>query len=189
MGSLSIKSDNRRLLYYNEVLLLKQNIPHVITSLRLVILPHLVYSINNQITLIAFALFLFAIGTDLVDGYVARKLNSNSKLGGYLDVSFDFVFIAGIYLNFVINGIYSPLILFIIFGFFTQFILSNFLLKQTTYDPIGKYYGSLLFGGIGLTLLFSNQITYDIVTYGIVISTLISLISRITYFIIGRNNK
>lgn len=177
----------RNLLFYNEVLLLRQNIPNAITSLRLVALPHLVYSFNHQITLVVYALFLFSIGTDLVDGYVARKLVSVSKFGAYLDVTVDFLFISGMYLAFIIKGIYSPWILFIIVSVFIQFILSNVYLKQTIYDPIGKYYGSLLLGGIGLTLLFSDQLVYNIVTFGIVISTLASLISRLTYFLRQRN--
>ena len=129
-----------------------------------------------------YVLFLFVIGTDLVDGYVARKLNVTSKLGGYLDVILDFTFISGMYLNFIVKQMYSPWILVIIIGVFTQFVLSNLYLKKTVYDPVGKYYGSLLFGGIGLSILFSNQLIYDIVTFGIVFFTLISLSSRITYF-------
>ena len=166
---------------------LKQNIPNAITSLRLVALPHLVYSFNHQITLVAYALFLFSICTDLVDGYVARKLGSASKFGAYLDVTVDLLFISGMYLTFIIKGIYSPWILLIIVFVFIQFMLSNVYLKQTIYDPIGKYYGSLLLGGIGLTLLFSDQLVYSIVTVGIVLSTAASLISRLTYFLRKRN--
>ena len=173
----------RSLLCYNEVLILKQNIPNAITSLRLVVLPHLVYSFNHQITLVAYALFIFAIGTDLADGYIARKLNSASKFGAYLDTIVDFLFISGMYLAFIINGIYSPWILLIIASIFLQFIILNIYVKKTIYDPIGKYYGSLLFGGIGLTLLFPDQLVYNIVTFGIITSTLASIISRLTYFL------
>ena len=98
--------------------MLRQNIPDAITSLRLVILPHLVYSFNNQITLVAYALFLFSMGTDLADGYVARKLDSVSKFGTYLDVTVDFLFISGMFLAFIITGIYSPGILLIIVSVF-----------------------------------------------------------------------
>jgi CDP-diacylglycerol--glycerol-3-phosphate 3-phosphatidyltransferase/cardiolipin synthase len=164
---------------------LKNQIPNAITSLRLLVLPHLVYSFNHQFTMATCALFLFAIGTDLADGYVARKLNATSKLGGYLDVILDFTFISGMYLNFIVKQMYSPWILVIIIGVFIQFVLSNLYLKKTVYDPVGKYYGSLLFIGVGLTILFSNQLVYDFVTYGIIISTIISLTSRISHLIKG----
>mgnify|MGYP006944208130 CR=1 FL=1 len=72
---------------------------------------------------------------------------------------------------------------------FSQFVLSNLYLKQTIYDPIGKYYGSLLFGGIGLTLLFSHPIVYQIVTFGIILSTIASLISRLIYFFYQRPKR
>ena len=91
--------------------MLKQNIPNAITSLRLIILPLIIYSFNHQFTLFTYGLFLFAIGTDLADGYIARKLKSTSKKGEYLDFIFDFLFISGMYLTFTINGIYSPIIL------------------------------------------------------------------------------
>jgi len=187
--SLSNNSGITRLLHYNELLILKQNIPNAISATRLVALPHLVYAFNHQSTSVVYALFLFAIGTDIMDGYFARKTNSVSKLGAYLDVTFDFVFIMGMYLNFTINGIYSPWILLIIVSVFAQFIISNVYIKKTIYDPIGKYYGSILFAGIGATLLFSGQLTYALVTYGIVLATLASLASRLTYFINQRKKK
>ena len=188
MWSLLFHSNNERnLICYKINLKIKKNISNTITSLRLVALPHLVYSFNHQITPVVYALFLFSIGTDLVDGYVARKLDSTSKFGAYLDLTVDFLFISGMYLTFIIKEIYSPWILLIIVSVFIQFILSNVYLKQTIYDPIGKYYGSLLLGGIGLTLLFSDQLIYNIVTFGILISTLASIISRLIYFLRKRN--
>lgn len=182
----AVTSETVKLCYYKELMFLKQNIPNAISSVRLLVLPHLIYATNHQFTFVSYALFLFSIGTDAFDGYVARRFNSTSKFGAYLDVTFDFAFIVAMYLNFVVQNVYSPFILLIIAAVFAQFVLSNLYLKQTTYDPIGKYYGSLLFGGIGLTLLFPNQLTFDIVTYGIVISTLISLTSRITYFMLRK---
>lgn len=184
----SLKDFDTRQLNYHEILELKNQIPNAITSIRLFVLPHLVYSFNHQLTITTYALFLFVIGTDLVDGYVARKLDAISKLGGYLDVILDFTFISGMYLNFIVKGIYSPWILVIIIVVFVQFVLSNLYLKKTIYDPIGKYYGSLLFGGIGLTILFSNQLIYDIVTFGIIVSTVFSLASRAVFFIRMRSN-
>lgn len=191
MESESKTQYTQRTLYYDELLMLKRNIPNAISSLRLLVLPHLVYSFNQQITLVTYALFLFILGTDFADGYIARKINSTSKLGAYLDFSFDFIFISGMYLNFIFNEIYSLWILVIIIVVFSQFILSNRILKKTIYDPVGKYYGSILFAGIGLTILFPYQLVYNIVSLGIIVSTLISILSRATYFlrIIGRNKK
>jgi phosphatidylglycerophosphate synthase len=161
---------------------LRLSIPNAITLLRLFALPHLIWSFNHQITFVIYALFLFSIGSDLADGYISRKIGANSKFGANLDAAVDFLFINGMYLTFILKGIYSAWILFPIIFMFVQFILTNLHSRKTIYDPIGKYYGSLLFGGIGLTLLFPTQIMSNIVTMGIILSTVAAILSRLAYF-------
>ena len=179
-----LQSDRQRPLLYCKIQSkIKHIIPNAITSLRLVALPHLFYSFNYENTIAVYTLFLFSIGTDFVDGYAARKLQSTSKLGAYFDVTVDFLFISGMYLAFINKGNYSPWILLIVVFVFSQFILTNLYVKRTVYDPIGKYYGSLLFGGIGLTLLFPEPLVYSIVTIGIVVVSVGSFFSRLTYLL------
>jgi len=158
------------------------SIPNSFTLLRLFALPHLIWSFNHQITFAVYGLFLFSIGSDLADGYISRKLGANSKFGANLDTGVDFIFINGMYLVFILNGFYSAWLMVLIIFMFVQFLMTNHYLKKTLYDPIGKYYGSLLFGGIGLTLLYPTQIMYNIVTIGIIISTLAAIFSRLLYF-------
>jgi len=179
---MNFRSDNQTFIFY-KISELEQNIPNLISSFRIIVLPHLVYAFNYGYTPVVYTLFLFAISTDLIDGYVARKLNAQTKVGAYLDVSVDFSFISGMYLVFILRGLYSPWLLVIISATFFQFILSNKYLKRTIYDPIGKYYGSLLLGGIGLTLLFQEQMIQNIVTIGIITSTTICILSRTLYFL------
>ena len=186
---MGLHSDDQKALTFFNFSEIAQNIPNFITLLRIVVLPHLVYAFNHQIMLVSYLLFLISVGTDLLDGFIARKLNSVSTFGAYLDVVCDFLFIFGMYLNFTLKGTYSPWILFMIIFVFSQFILSNLYLKKTIYDPIGKYYGSLLCGGIGLTLLFSHHIVYQIVSFGIIISTSASIISRLAYVFHQRKRK
>ena len=190
-----LNSNSKKKIGSNNIpLKIKQNIPNAITLLRLIALPHLVYSFNHLTISITFSIFLASILTDVIDGYVSRKLRATSKLGGYLDVIVDFLFITGIYVSFIFNGIYSPWLLLIIVFVFTQFIVSNIILKKTIYDPIGKYFGSILFGGIVVTILisdqiisnliiFSNQLVYTMVTVFLVIFAVISLLSRFFYLL------
>jgi len=159
----------------------KRAIPNIITLLRLFALPHLVWSFNHEITIAIYALFLFSIGSDLADGYISRKIGAHSKFGANLDAVVDFLFINGMYIAFILKGLFSAWILFLIIFMFAQFILTNLYSRKTVYDPIGKYYGSLLFGGIGLTLLFPTQIMYNIVTVGIIVSTVAAILSRLIY--------
>ena len=194
LESLLTSNNKKKILSNNIPLKNKQNIPNTITLLRLIALPHLVYSFNHLTIFVTFSIFLASIVTDVIDGYVARKLRATSKLGVYLDLVVDFLFITGMYLSFSFNGIYSPWLLLIIVFVFTQFIVSNIILKQTIYDPIGKYFGSILFGGIGVTILisdqiisnliiFSDQLVYTMVTVFLVISAVTSLLSRFFYLL------
>jgi len=123
------------------------------------------------------------------DGYLAKKLEVTSRLGSYFDVTVDFLFVSGMFLAFILEGFYPLWLLFLVVFVFVQFMLTSFYSKRAVYDPIGKYYGSLMYGGIGLTLLFPEQLVYSIVTIGIVVSTIASLFSRLAYFLRAQNNK
>ena len=160
----------------------KGSLSGAITSFRVVVLPFLVYSFNQEITELTYLLFLFAVFSDFLDGHVAKKYETTSQLGSYFDVTADFVFVLVMFLVFVNKGVYPVWIVLLICLVFGQFILSSLYLKRTSYDPIGKYFGSLMYGGIGLTLLFSEQTVYNIVTVGVVVSATIILVTRAGYF-------
>ena len=168
--------------YSEDGLRLRLSIPNAITLLRLLALPHLIWSFNHEITIAIYALFLFSIGSDLADGYISRKIGAHSKFGANLDAVVDFLFINGMYIAFILKGLLSAWILLLIIFMFAQFILTNLYSRKTIYDPIGKYYGSLLFGGIGLTLLSPTQIMSNIVTIGIIVSSVAAILSRLTFF-------
>jgi phosphatidylglycerophosphate synthase len=161
----------------------KQTVPWAITSLRVVALPCLVYSFNQQIRAATYALFLFAICTDFLDGYAAKKLEAASTLGSYFDVTADFLLVSGMFLTFILEDVYPLWILLLIIAVFVQFMLTSLYSKRTVYDPVGKYYGSLMYGGIGLTLLFPEQLVYSIVIIGVVVSTIGVLLGRLAYFV------
>ena len=90
---MDLQSEEQGVVGFYDLSEILQYIPNFITFLRIVALPHLVYAFNHQITLVSYVLFIFAIGTDLIDGFIARKINFTSTLGAYLDVVFDFIFI------------------------------------------------------------------------------------------------
>ncbi|MFA5364339.1 MAG: CDP-alcohol phosphatidyltransferase family protein [Candidatus Bathyarchaeia archaeon] len=156
--------------------------PWAVTVLRVAALPFLILAFNQEIKAATYALFLFAVSTDFLDGYIAKKQKTASKSGAYFDATVDFVFVSAMFTVFTLNGLYPLWVVSLICLVFGQFILTNIILKQTIYDPIGKYYGSLMYGGVGLTLLFAEPLIYSIVTWGVVISTVASLISR-AYFL------
>jgi phosphatidylglycerophosphate synthase len=153
--------------------------------LRLAILPFFAYAFFFGLTFVGRALFLLAIATDFADGYVAKKLGVTSKFGAYYDATVDAIFILTMFGVFFVAGCYPYWVLSLILFVYIQFIITSFTCK-ITYDPVGKYYGSLLYGAIGLTLLFSGKVFYDFVTVSIVFVTAASLFSRVTYYLWSR---
>lgn len=156
-------------------------LPLIISIQRLVVLPFLILSLEYGLILVGYGLFLFAIGTDFMDGYLAKKLRVATRFGAHFDATIDFLFISSLFLNFIAKGFYPVWLLFPVIFVYIQFMLTS-LFSKVVYDPVGKYYGSLLYGAIGLTLLFSGQLAHAIVIVGIIVATAASLLSRLLYF-------
>ena len=156
-------------------------LPAIISLTRLIALPFLVLALNYGLVFVADVLFLFAVATDFADGYAAKKLHLTSKFGAHFDGTADFLFLFGVFAYFVLCGLYLVWILFLVAFEFAQFQLPSYF-STIVYDPVGKYYGSLLYGAIGLTLLFPREPAYTIVFIGVVVATAVSFLSRLLYF-------
>jgi len=61
------------------------NIPNLLTLIRIVLLPAVVWRFRRGDSSGALALYVFAMLTDAVDGFIARKLNQITTLGKLLD--------------------------------------------------------------------------------------------------------
>ncbi len=157
-------------------------LPSIFTLFRLAALPTLIFLMDTGQVIPADSLFLLAISSDLVDGYLARKLKVASKFGANFDVTIDFLFVSGVFLFFTVKGIYPLWVLGVILAMYFQFLVTSNLTK-VIFDPFGKYYGSLLYGAVGLTMLFSGQTARDIITVAFVAVTGVSLASRIISYI------
>ena len=120
----------------------------------------------------------FCAGTDFLDGYLARKLNTTSRFGAYYDATTDFILMAGIFAIFYAQGYYPLWLLFLIAVSFAQFLVTGFYVKKL-YDPVGRYLGSALYIGIVLTLLWPIQAVFAFVQYAFVAFFIVSIVSRI----------
>ena len=164
-------------------------IPSIISSLRIIFAPVLFYTFLNDLNLISLILFLCLSSTDVLDGYIARKYEVSSNKGAYLDVVSDFILLLTVFTAFVITGIYPQWILILIIFMFLQFVLSSSL-KMPVYDPLGKYLGTVLFGGAFITLTFYNLELYAVITLFILIFAVISLLTRYLFlFLRWRKSK
>ena len=166
----------------------KNLIPNGITSIRIILLPIILYAYFSDYKFIAISIFIVAVLTDVIDGYFARKLDSNTFLGVYFDVTADFILVLTLFSAFIIKGIYPSWILLLIILMFLQFILTS-KINITSYDPVGKQYGSFLFIIIFITLTVSNTIVYSLLLYLIIILTIISILSRLIFFFNSHKNR
>jgi phosphatidylglycerophosphate synthase len=155
-------------------------VPSAITALRLGLVPLLVFLLSNEMMIYGAVLFLFLLFTDFLDGYLARSLGVSSKFGTYFDVTADFVLVFALLLVFGSEGFYASWILILVAAVFAGFVLTGFS-SSKVYDPVGKYYGSLLFVAVGLRFLFSGQFFCGVVTAGVVAFSVASILSRATF--------
>ncbi len=165
---------------------IKSYIPSIITFIRIILSPILFLTIVNNFSIYSIIIFLFAILTDVVDGYVSRRWNVSSSRGAYFDVTADFILVLAGFTALVIKNIYPSWILIIIIFMFLQFIITS-RSRIPTYDPVGKYYGAFLFLALFIGLIINITIINTFLTIIIVIFTIISIISRFIYFLKHRN--
>ena len=80
-------------------------LPNLLTLLRIILTPICIYFLFYNNYLLSLILFLLASFTDFLDGYLARKYNSISKLGSFLDPIADKLLVVGLFLSFYILNI------------------------------------------------------------------------------------
>jgi phosphatidylglycerophosphate synthase len=124
---------------------------------RLGLIPLLVFLVSSGTLFYRAVLFLFLLSTDFLDEYLARKLGVSSKFGSYFDVTTDFIFAFSMFTAFIAEGFCPDWVLLLTIAAFVEFVLIS-LYSKKMYDPVGKYYGSLLYGAIGLRFILSGQI-------------------------------
>jgi len=80
-------------------------IPNILTILRIVLVPLFIYFLLQKDTnskWIALFIFMFATASDFFDGYLARKLQQDSKIGRFLDPFADKMLVIGTLVVFLI---------------------------------------------------------------------------------------
>ncbi|MDX8395919.1 MAG: CDP-alcohol phosphatidyltransferase family protein [Mariprofundaceae bacterium] len=88
------------------------NIPNVLTLIRMILTPVIVYAIFTDKAWIALGLMVFAAITDMLDGAIARYFNQRTKVGAYLDPLADKVMLITLILTLIVTN-QVPLFLFL----------------------------------------------------------------------------
>jgi CDP-diacylglycerol--glycerol-3-phosphate 3-phosphatidyltransferase/cardiolipin synthase len=148
-----------------------------VIAARMAAAPLFVYTFMRDFRVWTLGVFLFAVFTDALDGYVGRRLGGSAFLGPYSDAIADFVLILTAFGAFVTKGVYPLWTLLLIVGMFAQFVLTS-RRDRPIYDPVGKYYGVFLFGVIGVTLVAPHPVICRVALVGILGFTAVSLAGR-----------
>lgn len=111
-------------------------LPNVISIFRLfLVIPYSWLFFSDASRWLVFAIALIIILTDYLDGWLARKWRSESKLGEWLDGFADGAFVLGSWVLFFIEGMYSKEILFLLLfpRFFSMLIILLYRWRRRTW--------------------------------------------------------
>jgi phosphatidylglycerophosphate synthase len=182
MRRMSDKPEARSLLRKGETSKIRSSLPSAVTAVRLGFIPLLVFLVSSGMWFFGALLFLLLLCTDFLDGYLARRFGLSSQFGTYFDVTTDFVLIFCSFLAFNSRGFVPDWVLALIMLVFAEFVITSFY-SDKIYDPVGKYYSSLLYGAIGLRFILSGQSFYDIASVGIAGFAATSILSRALFLV------
>lgn len=159
----------------------KASIPSQISAIRILLAVLFFLVLSKDLTL-ATIIFTIAMLTDALDGYTARKLDSASSAGAYLDVAADFILVFAGFSGLVALGFYPFWVILLVVFMFLEFLATS-KTQNSIYDPVGKYYGFFLFLVILTTLTLQNQFLNVILVILMVIFTIISFSSRLWFIL------
>ena len=80
------------------------SIPNIITLVRILLVPFIVWAIASNELEIAFIIFIAAGISDAIDGFLAKRFNMSSELGALLDPLADKALLVSIYMSLGIWG-------------------------------------------------------------------------------------
>ena len=138
-------------------------------------------------------LLCLAVATDYADGKVARLTGTASAQGQLFDHGTDCLFVTAGLTGAAAAGLMTPILPVLIIVAFSQYVLDSYFLyrqKQLRLSTVGRWNGIFylvplfLIAGARLDLLASARsflaMTAGVLSYALVISTVISVIDRAT---------
>ena len=91
------------------------SVPNILTLLRMVLVPVVVWLMISREFESAFWLFVFAGATDAVDGFLAKRFDQATLLGAYLDPVADKLLLVGVFVTLgMVGGLPSWLVVLIV---------------------------------------------------------------------------
>jgi phosphatidylglycerophosphate synthase len=128
---------------------------NALTAARLVLGPLLVLALLERAVWPAFALFWLAVGSDLLDGRVARRYGESSALGGFLDHVTDAAFVSLGLAALALRGESPALLPAAVALAFLQYTLDSRVLRGAALraSALGRWNGIAYFVPIGTVVV------------------------------------
>jgi cardiolipin synthase len=136
-------------------------LPNFITLFRMAMVPFFVLAVNEHDFQLALLIFVVAGATDAVDGWLARRLHSESVIGEYLDPIADKLLLTVVYISLAIpqgQEVVIPLWLAIL-ALFRDFLIVMVSLILFVVEEIQRFPPSVL----GKATTFAHVLTVSVV--------------------------
>lgn len=159
------------------------NIPNILTSIRLFSIGVFVYLFLTEHYMWALAIYVFAVFTDWLDGFIARKYNMVTDTGKLLDPLADKCLLITALLCAYLKGILPWYILVIVAAKELIMVVVGFVLYKKNTVVYAKLLGKLATGvfNIGVILMFFHEVTSPWYLWIIYLAVVLSLAAFIQY--------
>lgn len=161
-------------------------IANCVTTTRLLlvlIMIHLILKSSSQISMgiLVLSLLLLNYAGDMLDGYLARRLNQVTRLGAIFDVAVDALLLLSVYFILAFKGVINYYLFYLTAASLLQFVLSSLWRKKFsnkksvfTFDALGRF----------STVLIEVMLIFNIAMEFINISTYIKFTSVLDFITI-----
>ena len=171
-----------------------KKIPNILSIARLILIPLIAWLIIVNLFTYAFFVALIIAITDILDGFLARLLKAESKIGSYLDAIADKAFIISIYMLIGTQNLLPVYIIIIVISrdiiilgsFALSFMMNQRLeIKTLKISKINTFFQfALLFLVlVGNIEIFESSILLENLTNIIIFIVIITTISSLLLYI------
>lgn len=173
---------------------LRWTLSNAISAFRALMAVPIVLTIDAEMRVAGIAVSIFAVVTDLLDGYLARKLNEISDLGKILDPLADKVYMAAGVIALLSKGWIEPWFVAIVLGRDVLIFLGGLYVKHRTGIVLPSLYiGKFAVASLALLMLFVlggvTGIAFDIleaITIALLAASFVVYLARAIRTVRGR---
>ncbi len=168
------------------------NVPNFLTLLRFLMIGVMVWFFLDDHPIYAMIVFIVAVLTDFLDGYIARKFNQITNIGKLLDPLADKLLqIAAIFCMYWVGYLHLAAFILVVACEILMVYGASFLLLHrhtiVAANAFGKISAGVMYGAILATFLHDYTAPYD--QYAIFAGITLIYISMAQYWYITMRNK